>query len=314
MTRFTSLVPLLLLVLLAGSSLAAQPPARTLAVTLDDLPYATVPGEIEAARRATEALLSALARHRAPAVGFVNEVQLQVPGERDARFALLQRWDQAGVVLGNHTFSHPRLQDTPPGQFEDDIVRGDVALRQLRGPSNGQPLFFRYPFNSTGPTREVKERIQSFLQARGYRIAPFTVDSSDYLFDRIWIRARKEGDTALASRTREAYLAHVEAVLGFAEGLSRDTFQREIPQILLLHANDLNADSLDALLTRLAARGYRFVSLEQALADPAYSTPDLYVGPWGISWLHRWSAALGLPIRLREEPDPPQWALDLYGR
>lgn len=125
------LFAVLLLVLLAAAPLAAQTSGRTLAVTLDDLPYATVPGEIAAARRATEALLGALARHRAPAVGFVNEVQLQVTGERDARFALLERWDQAGVVLGNHTFSHPRLQDTPPDQFEDDIVRGDIALRRL---------------------------------------------------------------------------------------------------------------------------------------------------------------------------------------
>ena len=63
----------------------------------------------------------------------------------------------------------------------------------------------------------------------------------------------------------------------------------------------------------LRARGYRFVTLEEALADPAYDTPDEYVGPTGISWLHRWRRTLQLEDRLRDEPDPPKWLLQTYG-
>lgn len=294
--------------------LAAQP-SRTLAITIDDLPYASSEGVEDAGaladvRRVNEAILNALARHKATATGFVNESRLQVPGERDARAAILRQWVDAGMLLGNHTYSHPRLEDTPPERFQDDIVRGDVVTRTLV--DAGAPLFFRYPYNSTGPTQEVKQAVQDFLKERGYRVAPFTVEHADYMFDKIWTGARAGGDAELRSRTREAYLAHLDTMLGFAETLSRDTFGREIPQILLIHDNEINAECLDDMLARVEARGYRIVALEEALKDPAYATPDEYVGPWGISWLHRWSAALQLPLRLRDEPDPPKWVLDLY--
>lgn len=307
----------LLLIFLAPLAVRCEPAARTLAITIDDLPYipgqgqATAAGSLADARRATEAILGALARHKAPAVGFVNEVRLQMPDERDARVALLKRWVDAGMVLGNHTFSHPRLQDTPPERYQDEIVRGDVVTRQLME-GKGAPLFFRYPYNSTGPTKEIKEGIQAFLRARGYRLAPFTVEHADYIFDRIRSAAREKGDRELEARNRSAYLAHLDTMLDFAERLSRETFGREIPQVFLIHASDLNADCLDEMLAKMEKRGYRFVSLEEALKDPAYSTPDEYVGPAGISWLHRWSVSLGLPMKLRDEPDPPKWVLDLY--
>jgi peptidoglycan-N-acetylglucosamine deacetylase len=63
------------------------------------------------------------------------------------------------------------------------------------------------------------------------------------------------------------------------------------------------------LLRRLRARGYAFVTLDQAAQDPAYQTADNYVGRNGVSWLHRWRVALNLPPRLDGEPDPPQWVL-----
>jgi peptidoglycan/xylan/chitin deacetylase (PgdA/CDA1 family) len=302
----------LLLALLVPLSVRCDSPGRTLAITIDDLPYASVEGVADAGsladvQRVNEAILAALARHKAPAVGFVNESRLQVAGERDERVAVLQRWVEAGMVLGNHTYSHLRFQDTPLEQYEDDVVRGDVVTRRLM---EGKPLFFRYPFNSTGPSKETKEALQAFLAARGYRIAPFTVEHADYAFDKHWVRARRSGDGELERRTAAAYLDHLDTQLGFFEKLSLETFGREIPQVLLIHANEINAAHLDAMLSRIEARGYRFVTLEEALKDSAYATPDEYVGAWGISWLHRWSVSLGKPMRLRDEPDPPQWMLE----
>jgi hypothetical protein len=101
-------------------------------------------------------------------------------------------------------------------------------------------------------------------------------------------------------------------MMDFMEKLAVDEFGRPIPQILLAHVNRLNADVLPELLARIARRGYRFVPLETALADPAWATKDLYVGTNGISWLHRFSTALGKPMRLRDEPDPPPWVLEAY--
>src|SRR6516162_7800305 len=59
-------------------------------------------------------------------------------------------------------------------------------------------------------------------------------------------------------------------------------------EILLLHANQLEADHIGELLELMRKRGYRFVTLEEALADPAYSLPDTYVGEDGTGWLDHW--------------------------
>jgi hypothetical protein len=72
-----------------------------------------------------------------------------------------------------------------------------------------------------------------------------------------------------------------------AEKLANDVMGRPIKHILLLHANRLNAAFLDDLLTEIAAYGYKFISLKEALSDPVYSIKDTYVGPKGLSILER---------------------------
>jgi hypothetical protein len=96
-------------------------------------------------------------------------------------------------------------------------------------------------------------------------------------------------------------------VFAFYEGLSRSVLEREPPQVLLLHANALNADWLDELATMIAARGYRAVTLDEALRDPAYALPDEYVGPRGPSWLERWARTRG--IDPGTPPAVPEWVL-----
>jgi len=295
-----------------GAAVSAETPRRTVALTFDDLPLAPSAEDLATARRVTDALLRVLTEHRASSIGFVNEDKVHVPGEVDERIALLERWLDAGALLGNHTYSHSNLRDAPLQAYEDDVIHGEVILRRLLARRGISTLYFRYPFTNTGPTKEVKESFEAFLLSRGYANAPFTVEHADYAYNVLWLDARRRGDAETAQRIRQAYLEHLDRAFAFFEGLSRDTFGREIPQILLIHANEINADCLDEMLDRLEARGYAFVSLDEALRDPAYRTPDEYVGRNGPSWLHRWRVGLGKPSRQRDEPDPPDWALQAY--
>ena len=83
---------------------------------------------------------------------------------------------------------------------------------------------------------------------------------------------------------------------------------REIPQVLLLHATALNASSLDALAGMFKTRGYTFISLDRALEDPVYQSADTYVGPAGITWLHRWALTSGKRgTFFAGEPIVPHW-------
>lgn len=285
--------------------------ARTMAITIDDLPKSNGLDDLVGARRTTESMIHVLKAHKAPAVSFVNEGKLysgatMVPD----RAALLQSWVDAGFPLGNHTYSHIDINNVPLEKYQDDVVRGERTYsRLMRGIAGDR--WFRHPYTHTGPTPEIKAGLEKFLAGRGYRIAPFTIENSDWIFSSAYVKAKAAGDEALATKVRDAYLDHTDAMVTWFETVAKETFGRDIPQILLIHTNDINTDALDALLTRTEQRGYRWVSLGDAMKDAAYATPDDYVGKSGPSWLHRWRVAKTLPSRTADEPDPPQWVRDV---
>jgi peptidoglycan/xylan/chitin deacetylase (PgdA/CDA1 family) len=238
----------------------------------------------------------------------------------DARLDLLEKWLDAGMSLGNHTFSHVSLNETSLAEYQLDIIQGETFLRFVQEPRGERLRYFRAPSNHVGSTQEIKDGLARFLRSRRQILAPFTVEHSDYAFDEAYRAALNASDAALAARVRAAYLEHLDVVFSFFEGLSAEMFERQIAQIFLIHANRLNAETLGEMLGRLEARGYRFMALETALEDEAYSLPDHFVGPAGISWFHRWSysrsygarttaSGLSLPETLYREPEPPEFVL-----
>jgi len=49
-----------------------------------------------------------------------------------------------------------------------------------------------------------------------------------------------------------------------------------------------------------------------ALAAPAFSLPDTYTGPAGITWLHRWAMTRGVPkSTFAGEPEPGAFLSEL---
>ncbi len=300
---------------LAGAAEPASP--RSVAVTFDDLPaprVAVVSNTPSGLRENTTRLLATLRAHGVPAVGFVNEGKLALPGEslaaRAARTDVLRMWLDAGMELGNHTYSHPDLNTTPLADFEQDLVRGEPTLVALLS-ARGQTLrYFRHPFLHVGLDLEKRQAFESFLAERGYTVAPVTVDNDDYIYAALYAKALRRGDADLANGIAADYLRYMETVFEFVEGVSQRVAGREIPQVLLLHANAINADTFDRLAEMLERRGYDFVPLEQALANDAYRLPDTYVGQWGISWLHHWELTAGM--KRSPSPSPPEWIMRAF--
>jgi peptidoglycan/xylan/chitin deacetylase (PgdA/CDA1 family) len=287
---------------------AAAPAPREVCVTFDDLPIGGVlRHDITSSRAITSKLLATIGAHQIPAIGFVNEGKLGGPrGVDPARTALLRMWLDAGLELGNHTFSHLDLHTHSLDEFEADVVQGEAATRDLLRERGKALRFFRHPFLHTGRTLDVKQGLETFLASRGYRIAPVTIDNDEYIFAAAYDRASARRDRGMMTRVAEAYVPYMEAKFAFFERNATDLFGREIPQILLLHANLLNADRFDALARTIEGRGYRFVSLDRALEDPAYRSADTFTGAGGITWLHRWALTKGVPREFFSgEPDVP---------
>jgi peptidoglycan/xylan/chitin deacetylase (PgdA/CDA1 family) len=289
-----------------------QQPDRVVAITIDDLPI--VAGSVIGDwANVTDRLLAALRRQRATAVGFVNESKLYRNGTLDStRVALLRSWLAAGHELGNHTFAHRSAHTTPLDEYLAGIARGEVVTRPLDERA-GRPLrYFRHPFLHAGRSLAFRRAVERFLAARGYTIAPVTVDNQEWVYARAYVVARGRDDTALVRRIVADYLQHVDSAVAYSAGLSRTLFGREIPLVLLLHANELNADYLDTVLVRLRANGYRFATLESVLRDSAYRSADTYVGPAGMSWLIRWAFTRG--IRIPSEPREQTYVQALLGQ
>jgi len=284
---------------------------REVAVTFDDLPTAYNTGSLESQQNLNKKLLRSIKSNNVPAIGFVNEGKLNARGEIEKNTALLQMWLDAGLELGNHTFSHISLEKASIQEYQKDVINGERVTRILLNRKKMKLRYFRHPFLRTGNTVEDKNTLDAFLKNRGYTIAPVTIDNNEYIFAYIYSKAKQKGDTKTMTEVGEAYIPYMEKIFEFFEQLSKESFGYEIKQVLLLHANELNADYFDKLAAMMKRRGYSFITLEEALKDKTYSLPDAQVES-GLSWIHRWRLAKGLT--LKNEPKEPEFITQLFNR
>jgi peptidoglycan/xylan/chitin deacetylase (PgdA/CDA1 family) len=297
---------------LLTSSAAAQSGAkvdRQVAITIDDLP-AGMADHLPATEitAMTAKLLGTLRDQKVPVVGFVNERKLYKSGEVDERIKALQMWIDYGFELGNHTFTHMSLNQVTLKVWEDDVIQGESVTRMLLAQHKMKLRYFRHPYLDTGRDLQTRRAAEAFLVDRGYRIAPVTLDGWDWMFAGVYEDAKKRNDTALQTQLAKEYVAHHDAVCAYIEQLSVKVVGYEPKQILLLHASQLEADHIGELLDLLRKRGYRFITLEDALSDSAYGLPDNYVGEEGSDWIDHWAMAQGkIP---QGAPAFPQWVLD----
>lgn len=308
--RWASLILFLLPLPAAAQTGLGQSPAvtaqRRLAVTFDDLPWVGREAE-DSVDAWTDRLLAPLIGWRVPAVGFVNGHSLESQRERQAH--RLARWLASGMELGNHGYGHRSANDIPLAEYQASILRGERAIRALSR-ERGTPLrYFRHPYLHTGPDATYRTSVERFLAAHGHRTAPVTIDPWDWIYARAYAAAHGRGNAGLARRVGQEYLAHITGVTGFGEEYSRELLGYEPPQILLLHVNQLNARYLGSVLTLFRQRGYRFVTLDEALRDPAYALPVGGNARWSMSWLHRWTAGQGKD--LSPAPMPAKWITSL---
>jgi peptidoglycan-N-acetylglucosamine deacetylase len=283
--------------LVAFGSQADTAPDREIAITIDDLPAgaANVMSGTEITQMTTR-LLATLREQKIPVVGFVNERKLYFKwGEVDERIKALNMWLDAGFELGNHTYGHTSLNRAGLQEFEDSVIQGENVTRLLMAQHNMKLRYFRHPYLDTGRDLQTRREAEAFLVARGYRIAPITVDAWDWNFAGVYDDAKRRGDTALEQHVVSEYLSYHSAVFAYCEKLSKDLIGYEPKQIILLHANNLEAEHIGELLDMIRKRGYRFITLETALSDQAYSLPDTYVGEEGTGWLDHWAITRGQP-------------------
>lgn len=304
--RLTFTTLLLLISTIANAS------EREVALTIDDLPYQRG-NSLAEVQALTSGLLAHIKAKRVPVVGFVNESKLHERGDAElaGRTALLEQWLDAGAELGNHTYSHVDINAVSLDEYKRDLLRGEEISRPLMK-SRGLTLrYFRHPYLRAGQDARVKAALEQFLKEHDYTIAPVTIDNDEWIFASAYDKAAENKDSATMKRIGTDYLNYMERCFDFSEHLATQVFARDIKQVLLVHANALNAEYLDDLIALVEKRGYRFVSLADALEDDAYDRADPYVGPKGWSWLLRWG--MNQSLDTSKAPDVPAYVMELAG-
>jgi uncharacterized protein (TIGR02246 family) len=274
---------------LAGLATAhAEPVAsgerRPLLVTVDDLPMTTATAQTPEERaRVTAELLTVLGEYDIRAVGLV--AWGNVRGSADE--ALLKQWLDAGHELGNHSHAHFDYTSTDIETYIADIERGRTELAELMAERGETLRFFRFPFLREGDTREKLGAMRLYLAQSGQRNLPVTIDDQDWSFERPWVEARRRNDVAAQDSLARAYQTALRMAIVEFESLGDELFQRQTPQILLLHANQVGAAQWGALFAWLEKTGHRFASAHEVLADSAFTVPHEFIGPYGCSYWDR---------------------------
>ena len=129
----TRLASILALLWAAAGVAAAQ--SRTVAITIDDLPVAQSGDracEIGTLEPHTRQILKPFVERGVPLTAFVIGGKCADISDDDRR-RILKMWEEAGVEIGNHSYSHTSFSSTPPDEYEADILRADRSLSALMG-------------------------------------------------------------------------------------------------------------------------------------------------------------------------------------
>ncbi|TAM90586.1 MAG: polysaccharide deacetylase family protein [Jatrophihabitans sp.] len=176
-------------------------------------------------------ILATLAANHVPATFFLT-------GQFAQRYPVTARRMAAGYRVGNHSMTHPHLTALTDAQVRAQVLDAATAIRAVTG-ADPAP-WFRFPYGDrTAHTIAV-------VNALGYVPVRWTVDTLGW-----------QGTSG--GRSAASVLARVLASAGPGE-------------IVLMHVGanpddgtTLDADALPAVITRLRARGYGFVTLDALL-------------------------------------------------
>jgi peptidoglycan/xylan/chitin deacetylase (PgdA/CDA1 family) len=278
--------------------------ANDVALTFDDVPVfgKFVPAAVDA--EITAKLLAGLKKYHWPATGFVNEIQLE-GADKPARIALLSMWLDAGMDLGNHSYSHLSLTNTPVETYIADVARGETVTQSLLAMRGRTEHWYRHPYLETGTTIEIRRKFESWLSEHGYRVAPVSMENSDWAFAGPYDEALAHGELAAARHIQQEYLEYTERIISWYQAAAHDLLGREPAFIFLLHASRMNADSIDALAVIFHRQRLHPITLDQAITDPAYQIADDYAGPNGDQWLTRWALTLNKALPYGKLPVLP---------
>lgn len=117
-------------------------------------------------------IVDALQKHHIQAAYFVVGSCVDNPEDE----TLLKKWDQVGILLGNHTYSHKSLNDQSLEAFEQDTLKNEKLLETY----HHYKKILRFPYLKEGNTIVKRDKFRAFLNNHHYMNGNVTIDASDW--------------------------------------------------------------------------------------------------------------------------------------
>lgn len=233
-----------------------------IAITIDDLPLvASKMKTVGDQQRSTERfmrIIAVLTENKVPATGFVIAGAIE-----KGQWTFLEQFREAGLSIGNHTYSHYNLNRMNADKYIADIDKADTILTPLLT----EPKYFRYPYLAEG-SQLTKPKVLDYLNEHHYVVAPVTIDSKDFEFNERLYKVPYRAREAYVNKIKAPYLAYIWKQTLKAE---KRNGSESAKQILLIHANLLNSYLLGDIIQMYKNNGYTFITLTDALKNPAPS-------------------------------------------
>lgn len=256
-------------------SSAGQPPQ--LAITMDDFSWGNAV-KLSAEERNHE-ILAALQSHSVKAALFV----MGRNADSETGKSLLRKWDTAGHLIGNHTYSHRNFNDArvTTAAYGEDVLRAEAVLKEF---SRFRKLF-RFPMLKEGNTAEKRDGFRTFLKQHGYRTGHVTIDNSDWIVDeRLRMKLAKDPQADLKPY-RDFYLRHMWDRAVYYNDLGRKVTGRSVKHTILMHFNLLNGLFLGDLMDMFKSKGWQLIDAEEAFTDPVFAAePKILPAGESIVW------------------------------
>jgi cytidyltransferase-like protein len=243
------------------------------AITVDDLPFHGHTNSDVKKIDKVKKFISILKKYNIPEVyGFVNGGKIKNKEDEE----ILKLWTKE-YPIGNHTFSHPSLNNIAKEEYANEILKNEEILAKFSKDNNYK--FFRYTFLQEGDVIEKRNYIRNFLTNNNYQTAQVTIDFEDWAFNAAFTncsKSSKKHKREIAALKND-YLINAEKSLKRAIKLSDHLFQKPIKHILLLHLGSMQTEMLEDLIKLYLRNNVKFISLSDAVKDEIYqidySTP-----------------------------------------
>lgn len=234
--------------------------AKEVALTFDDAPRSSSM-HFESSARTDELIRKLKILKVKEAMIFANPCK-----DEKTSIQQLKKYVDAGHLIGNHTCSHPRLDDVGFSKYSKDAEKADQLLASLL---NGQK-FFRFPFLNESKDEKLRNQMRSWLKANGYRNGMVSIDNDEYIVSWAINEAKERGKSVDYKKIEKIFLDHLLGAVEFYDELAVKHLRYSPKHVILLHEVDATVLFIDSLVRELRTRGWKIISAKEAFEDKLY--------------------------------------------